>query len=403
MHLGVEYYTIELMIDVLYKNKINDLIWLGIILILVVFISLLHYLTPTMLWQYHLIYMQGYFIPILIAAFRFGLRGGIGTALLISIIYLPHIMLQWGGFVETNLMRFLQIVLFNVFGFIIGYLAQSEKREIERYQTVASKLEENLEQLKAQSEKIQALEEQLRTNDRLAIVGELTASLAHEVRNPLGSIRGAAEIIRHEENEKRREEFYKVLVEETSRLSSVLETYLSYSKKQKQPSSQYIIQEIIQNIVMMLNSSAKKSNIEIKVIVPDENIVINGDPNDLWQILMNVVLNSIQAISDSGTIHIETNIADRSSDDIPKEFKSENDKDYIIISIKDDGPGMAESELQNIYKPFFTTKTDGTGLGMAIVKRIADNNHWYINIESNLGSGTNFVLYITDMHHIQQK
>ena len=87
------------------QNRKNNYRWWLTIWILVIVISILHYTTPTMKWQYHLIFMQSYFIPILLAAFQFGIRGGLGTAIGVSILYFPHIMLQWGGLVEANLIH----------------------------------------------------------------------------------------------------------------------------------------------------------------------------------------------------------------------------------------------------------------------------------------------------------
>ena len=118
-----------------------------------------------MKWQYHLIFMQSYFIPILIGSFQYGIRGGVGTALAVTILYLPHVMLQWGGLVEANMMRFLQVLLFNVIGYLTGLKAQKEKDEKIRYQNIAKELGTNYE-------KLAELEEQLRLADRLSVIGE---------------------------------------------------------------------------------------------------------------------------------------------------------------------------------------------------------------------------------------
>ncbi|TFG97365.1 MAG: sensor histidine kinase, partial [Calditrichales bacterium] len=196
----------------------NSFIWWTGITILVVIISILHYTTPTMNWEYHLILMQSYFIPVLLAAFRFGIRGGLISALLITVFYLPHIMLQWGGFVETNMIRFLQILLFFVIGYMTGFKTEREKEEKEKFQRSASELSANLEKLKRQAEEIGLLEQQLRQVDRLSVIGELPANLAHEVRNPLGSIRGAAEILRSEAPDAlKKSEFFQIIFGETDR------------------------------------------------------------------------------------------------------------------------------------------------------------------------------------------
>jgi signal transduction histidine kinase len=268
--------------------KKKSMVWWIVIFIFVLIISILHYATPTMQWQYHLVYMQAYFVPILMAAFQFGIRGGLGVAIAVSILYLPHIMLHWGGLIENNLLRFMQIVLYNIIGYLTGVKAQKEKEETIKYKNAANQLESSLNTVKQQSDKLVELEEQLRQTDRLAVIGELTSSLAHEVRNPLGSIRGAVEIIMDENTSKnKRTEFSKILVDETERMTSVLENYLGFAKKKKQHDSEYIFQEIIQNVVMMLGTQARKKKIEIITDVPDNSVMLRGDPNDIWQILMN--------------------------------------------------------------------------------------------------------------------
>ncbi|MFZ0389976.1 MAG: sensor histidine kinase, partial [Calditrichia bacterium] len=141
------------------KEKLrNTLLWWLLIAALVLLVSVLHYTTSTMKWQYHLIYMQSYFIPILIAAFQFGLRGGLGTALAVSLIYFPHVIFQWGGLVEGNLMRYLQIVLFNVVGIVTGIKSDHERRETELYLQAAAELQESLNLLRQQSGMLEEME-----------------------------------------------------------------------------------------------------------------------------------------------------------------------------------------------------------------------------------------------------
>ena len=368
----------------------------SVIFILVIIISVLHYTTPTMKWQYHLIYMQSYFIPILIAAFQFVIRGGLGVAIAVSILYLPHIMLQWGGLVENNLMRFMQIVLYNIIGFLTGLKAQREMEETIKYKNTADQLESSLNTVRQQSDKLAELEEQLRQTDRLAVIGELTSSLAHEVRNPLGSIRGAVEIIIDEDtSENKKTEFSKILIDETERISTVLENYLSFAKKKKQQDSEYVYQEIIKNVIMMLSTQARKKRIEIVSTMPDDPILLKGDPNDLWQILMNIILNAIQAITDGGMVTLKLFETDEMESDKQSENNVLHEYDRLLnLMISDNGPGISKSDLEKIFKPFYTTKANGSGLGLAIVKRIIDSNNWIINVTSTKNAGTKFVIII---------
>lgn len=361
-------------------NKNNSLLYSLAIGALILAISVLHYTTPTTSWQFHLVYMQAYFIPIILAAFLFGVKGGLGSALIISLIYLPHIMLQWGGLVENNLMRFLQIVLFNVLGYVTGLKAQGEKEEKEKYQAAAAKLEKSLQELQAKSEQIFEMEQQLRASERLSAIGELTASLAHEVRNPLGSIRGAVEIIRDAVPEEiKKLEFFDILIQDTKRLNEVVENYLSYAKKQTHHIRTYDLIEIISNIKLMIGARIRKSGIELKTQTAEKTLPLKGDPNNIWQALMNVILNAVQFMPHGGEINLS---AEKTNDQ------------FIRICIRDQGTGIEPQNLTKIFDSFYTTRKEGSGLGLAIVKRLADENNWKIEIDSKPGFGTEFVFYI---------
>ena len=373
------------------KQKIQ----LSIIFILVICISLLHYNTPTKIWQFHLVYMQAYFIPIILAAFQFGVKGGLGIAILVSAIYFPHIMLQWGGLIENNLMRFLQIGLFNIVGYLTGLKSQGERKEKERYQAAANDLTQSIEKLKEQSERISEMEDQVRAADRLAIIGELTASLAHEVRNPLGSIRGAVEIIRDKvPDEIKNFEFFDILVQDTERLNQVVENYLNFSKKQTNRLSEYSLNETINNIVLMIGAQARKNRVQLKTDIDTGNYSLQGDPNHLWQILINVLLNAIQAMPEGGEILIDVKSLDIMNIERIFGNRANGDTTIVCLSITDTGKGISEEDLQDVFTAFYTTKNDGSGLGLAIVKRIAEENGWKIEVKSKQGVGTEFAIYL---------
>jgi signal transduction histidine kinase len=345
-------------------------------------------------WQYHLIYMQSYFIPILIAAFQFGVRGGILSAVLVSVFYLPHIMLQWGGLVEANMMRFLQIVLFYIIGYLTGFKAQREREEKKRFKETASKLERSLQILNAQTEKLSDLEKQLRQYDRLSVIGELTASLAHEVRNPLGSIRGAVEIMQDEiPDAMQKSDFFRILIEETQRLNTVVENYLQYARRQSPNIQKFDVKETIQNARILLSRQFSKNGHELILHLPDKSCFIKGDPNQLWQILINLLLNADQAMPEEGEILISlVDIEDNNNDD--SEIEEGFHEDLYKLSITDRGIGLTADQMEKIFKPFFSSKSDGTGLGLSIVKRIVDENNWQIEVESKLGEGTSFHLIL---------
>lgn len=359
------------------KTNRQEGMHLLIIGILIITISVLHYSTPTSKLPFHLLYMQSYFIPIILGAFWFGVRGGLGTALVISLIYLPHIMFQWGGFHLNNLIRFLQIGLFLALGYLTGLKAQGEKEEKEKYQQAAKRLQRSLEELRKKTEQIFEMEQQLKAADRLAIIGELTANLAHEVRNPLGAIRGAVEIIRDAvPDELKKLEFFDILIHETQRLNEVVENYLNYAKKKSKMVSLFDLREIVTDVVLMLGVKARKNDIKLQVKLDEQPLMLKGDSIHIWQILMNVLLNAIQAMPRGGRIWIDARATDSS----------------IRLMVRDEGEGISRERLSRIFDSFYTTKTNGSGLGLAIVKRIAEENKWTIDLKSEEGKGTEFVL-----------
>ncbi len=376
-------------------------LFLGVtILLLIALISFLHYSTPTNKWQFHIIYMQSYFIPILVGALQFGVKGGLGSAVIISLIYFPHIMLQWGGINENNLLRFIQIVLFNVIGYFTGVKAEREQEEKRRYQEVALQLQQSFRKIQEQAAKLAELEEQLRTTDRLAIVGELSASLAHEVRNPLGAIQGAVEILRDEvPKDPNTEKFFEILLQETRRLSDVVENYLGLARKEKHILSRFDVREVLQTSMILFEKSARKAGIELELDLPDYPITIYGDAIQLQQIMLNLLLNAREAMPHGGRIEIVCRLV---SDEDRPEKPSPSGKpatlipewEWVQIQVRDTGMGIPPENLNRIFDPFFTTKARGTGLGLAIVKRIVEKNGWQIAVDSAPGKGTTFNLRI---------
>ena len=368
--------------------------WWGVIALLIIIVSTLHYTTPTSKAPLHLIYLQSYFIPVLIAAFQFGVRGGLGVAVAISLIYMPHIMLQWLGNTEHMLWGILQIIMFNVIGYLTGLKAQKEQEEKHRFRQTAAELEQSLKKLERQSNELAEMEEQLRLSDRLAVVGELTTSLAHELRNPLGTIRGAVEILTEElPPEAQKTEFFQMLIQETERMSSVVENYLTFARRPKNPDSQYDVGEILQSVCRILAARARKAQIELRTTLPAQPVILKGDPNHLRQVLVNLLLNAIEAMPEPGVIAISAQLQDK-QEKSSEPGAGEPGSGILQLMVKDQGAGIAQDALDTIFTPFYTTKEKGTGLGLSIVKRIIDQQHWQIAFHSRLRQGTEVVLTI---------
>jgi len=363
----------------IFSPVTNRITLIGLLIILV---AVLHYSTPTHLHQLHELYRVFFYLPIILAAFRFQLQGGIISSVAIIIIYFPHVVFQWGGDLLHNFSRFLEMIMYLFIGTVAGYLALREKRERERYQKVAIELQKSYQQLKAHSEKIAEIEDQLRTSERLSVMGELAASLAHEVRNPLGSIWGVVEIIKDDCKKGGKDsEFLDVLVKEVKRLNQVVENYLNFARNPKLNYKSCKLQDVVQSVIYLLDYKARRQNVQLNINFPEQSLFITADEGQIQQILINLILNSIAAILESGSVTVKA-----------KHVEFENKK-AIALTVVDTGQGIAEANVEKIFNPFFTTKKDGTGLGLSIVKRIVEQNKWKIEIKSTSSTGTAVTVY----------
>jgi signal transduction histidine kinase len=351
---------------------------------LIVTISVLHYTTGTSKGYFHEIYKVLYYIPIILSAFQFGIPGGLTTSLIISVIYLPHVIFQWQGDLDHNVSRFLEIVLYNVVAYITGRLVEGERSERKRYEQAAEELRESYEKLKRQSETLAEIEEQLRHADRLAVMGELAATLAHEVRNPLGSIRGAVEILQDDyPRENPNYEFLQILIKEVDRLNQVIENYLSLARSKAPTIHEFGLRDAVLSVVNIISAKARKESVDIQCRFPDHPVTVKADENKFRQVLLNLLLNALAAIDGTGHITIDSRI-------VPEA----NSQRELEITVSDTGKGIPASVMEEIFKPFYTTREGGTGLGLPITKRIADEYGWDLRLQSKEGEGTHAILRI---------
>ncbi len=357
----------------------ENLYWKTGIGALLVLITFLHYWTSTDLPHVHQFYQVLYFLPIILAGMRFGLAGGSGTAVIVTALYLPHVFLQWGGASLANLARFLMLFLYNVVGAVTGYLASRERRERERYQRTAEELSAAYAQLKENSERLALAEAELLHMDRLAVLGEMAASVAHEIRNPLGSIRGAAEILGAEKvDDETRRRFSEVILREVGRLNSVVENYLGVARRRAVSSQSVDVRAIVELVSQLVQTQARRRRVRIDTRLPRDSVQLSLDPGSLQQVLLNLALNAITASPPGETAEISL----------------ERTGTGCRIEVSDRGPGIPDSLREKIWEPFFTTRENGTGLGLAIVRRIAKKMGWKVEYLENPQGGATFVVSI---------
>lgn len=217
-------------------------------------------------------------------------------------------------------------------------------------------------------------EELLHRQDKLAAVGQLAAGVAHEIRNPLTSMKGYAEFLLLDEEKEERKEFIDIILDEIDRVDSIVEDFMVLAKPKAIQLEEENIIPIIENVISLLEFEARKRNVAIHFQPQEPIIQIECDENRMKQVFLNFIKNGIEAMPDGGKIIISI----------------DNIDDKIQISIRDTGIGIPQDKLKKIGDPFYTTKKNGNGLGLMVSFKIIESHHGRVYIESELNKGTTF-------------
>lgn len=367
-----------------FHSSWGDIGRIGSIALLAGAVLLAHYLTPPThkLMAFHDVYERLMYIPIFLASFWFGWRGGMISAVTIAIAYIPHVHHDWGGlFLGANTNRTLEAVMYLVVGGITGLLIDRLRRANSNLLSQSEKLSQALLDLTAKTKEVFEAEEHLRRADRLTALGQLTAGLAHEIRNPLGSIQGSAEILSQmDPADTKREKFFHILIEETKRLNRVVSSFLDYAREQRN-SAEYAhgsVAAVIDRLKTLLGAKLLSSRVELVVNLESELSQVKMSEAFLQQVLLNLILNAVQAMPQGGTIEVDV--------------KSHSNSNQVVILLRDTGPGIPAEFRSQIFNPFFTTKSTGTGLGLSIVHKIMASHQGAIDLVEGQSVGATFRL-----------
>ena len=223
------------------------------------------------------------------------------------------------------------------------------------------------------------LKKQVETNKRLAAIGKLAAGVAHEIRNPLSSIKGFATYFgkRYRENEADKETAH-IMVKEVERINRSITQLLEFAKPLSVEKTRVNIKEMIDHSLKLVHQDLIQKQIETKVIIESQNHVIYTDGDRMNQVLLNLYINAIAALDYKGILEIKV--------------EDTADQGQIEIQVSDNGMGMDGKTLDLIFDPYFTTRSSGTGLGLSIVYRIIENLGGHIRVESKKGRGTSFII-----------
>jgi len=241
-----------------------------------------------------------------------------------------------------------------------------------------------------------AMEDDLRRSERLAAVGELSAGIAHEIRNPLAAISGCIQILRRPGLEKpaaaESQRLMDIVLRETDRLNRLITEFLHYARPRPPELDSVPVRHCVDEVIEMLEASLPPG-VELEVDVPAE-LGVRADPSQLRQVLWNLALNGCQAMPDGGRLRVEAEPARGGSSQEPSAAdrnEQEEQKDaWVEITVRDQGGGIPREAMEQLFEPFFTTKAEGTGLGLATVHRIVQEHGGDVRVESAAGQGTSF-------------
>lgn len=221
------------------------------------------------------------------------------------------------------------------------------------------------------------LKDEIIKAEKLNVISQLAASISHEVRNPLTSTKGLIQLMnQYDFPEEKKKEFFKIAMDELDRAQLIITDFLSMAKTKQDKTDVLNVAEELRYVIDVLCPYAKMNSVEIHTDFKDVNCWITGEKQKLHQCFINLIKNSIESISDKGAVHV----------------KLSNIQDQVLIDIRDSGCGMTLDEVQRLGTPYYSTKDNGTGLGMMIVFNIIKSINGKLDIESKKGKGTRFFI-----------
>ena len=335
-------------------------------------VTAMHHLTPIGMLHWHNIFQHLYYLPIVFGALSFGWRGGLATAIAASVSQLPHILATWSQVLNYSEDLIWEMPALCAAGILAGIGAERLQGQQKALQQTTARLTEVYQELQDNFESMKRAE-------RLYAIGQLSAGLAHEIRNPLASVAGAAGILRRNpQNTDKRNECLAIIDKECERLNRLLTNFLQFARP-RAPHWQRVDANSILNAVMDLAQHALDGkSIVLRKEAEAGLPALQCDPEQLKQVLLNLVINAVQATDRAGTVTLSG---------VSRDGK-------ILLEVKDEGCGISHENLDKIFDPFFTTKETGTGLGLSVVHQIVEQHGGLLTVQNNPERGVTFSILL---------
>ena len=329
------------------NKELRQKIKITLVIIQVVFISLLHYLTDENLHYYHVFFIELYFLPIVLAAFWFGLRGSLTTSLVITVCFAPFIFWHWHNFSPDDFGRLLSVALYISSGIFIGLLRERE--------------------ITAQKRLLQA--------EGLAAIGKSLAAVAHDMKTPLVAIGGfTRQVLKKIEKNDPAHDKLTLVLKETVRMESMIKNMLDFSRPLEVQLFHGGLNEIVEDSIAIVDETARKKAVTVECILSRDLPPVAFDAFRMKQVIVNLAMNAVEASPEGEKVIIRTS----------------NATHELIIDVVDCGSGISLDHGTEVFDPFFTTKKEGTGLGLPIVQKIVEAHGGSLEVLDNSPIGTIF-------------
>lgn len=326
-------------------------------------VGLLPRLFPAMSLELAAVFMSARFIPVAFAGLLYGLRGGVLAALAASLSGQPSPSAGW----------VIELVLFCSAGGWMGFLSDGEREHRDSLQRTARDLADA-------HEKLQQNFEGMKRAERLFALGQLSAGLAHEIRNPLASISGAAGVMnRYPDSHEKRTECLAIVEKECQRLNRLLTNFIDFARPRAPQFDSVDANEVIDAVVALASHAIGRQPIIVRKILSAEPASLECDAEQLQQVLLNLTINAIQASPGGGEVQLEARLLDRSR---------------LVIEVRDQGVGVQPDHIDRLFDPFFTTKESGSGLGLPVAHEIVRQMGGALEARRNHGPGMTFSIVL---------